>query len=132
VQIIYVIVFQIYKQLECPSPDFCLGSAWPTDQTAVFAQYNNLPPKYLKFPNSQTAEKERKKMNTNTLFLNPLIIQLKMKLPPQFPAKKTTTKSASISARLQNSQTPTNQQLNLSVLRFTLGIYNPSLLSLSL
>uniref|UniRef100_A0A2N9HPF7 Endonuclease/exonuclease/phosphatase domain-containing protein n=1 Tax=Fagus sylvatica TaxID=28930 RepID=A0A2N9HPF7_FAGSY len=61
-------------------------------------------------------------MNTNTLFLNPLIIQLKMKLPPQFPAKKTTTKSASISARLQNSQTPTNQQLNLSVLRFTLGI----------
>ncbi|KAB1210744.1 hypothetical protein CJ030_MR6G019865 [Morella rubra] len=61
---------------------------------------------------------------SNTLCLNPLV-QLKIKIiPPQFPAKKS-TKSVSISARLQNSQTPSNQQeqqLNLSVLRFTLGI----------
>ncbi|XP_030933566.1 protein COFACTOR ASSEMBLY OF COMPLEX C SUBUNIT B CCB2, chloroplastic isoform X1 [Quercus lobata] len=63
-------------------------------------------------------------MSTNAVSMcfNPLI-QLKMR--PQFPAKKTTSKSTSISARNQNSQTPTNQQqqqLNLSVLRFTLGI----------
>ncbi|KAM3682331.1 hypothetical protein ACB098_12G065600 [Castanea mollissima] len=63
-------------------------------------------------------------MSTNAMSMcfNPLI-QLKMR--PQFPAKKTTSKSTSISARNQNSQTPTNQQqqqLNLSVLRFTLGI----------
>ncbi|KAM4069103.1 hypothetical protein ACJW30_12G064600 [Castanea mollissima] len=63
-------------------------------------------------------------MSTNAMSMcfNPLI-QLKMR--PQFPAKKTTSKSTSISARNQNSQTPTNQQqqqLNLSVLRFTFGI----------
>lgn len=61
---------------------------------------------------------------SNALCLNPLV-QLKIKIiPPRFPAKKS-TKSVSISARLQNSQTPSNQQeqqLNLSVLRFTLGL----------
>ncbi|KAG2711215.1 hypothetical protein I3760_04G067100 [Carya illinoinensis] len=59
---------------------------------------------------------------SNLLYSNPLI-QFKMKIiPAQFPAKKSTMKPASISSRLQNSQTPSNQQLNLSVLRFTLGI----------
>ncbi|KAG6716815.1 hypothetical protein I3842_04G067600 [Carya illinoinensis] len=53
---------------------------------------------------------------------NPLI-QFKMKIiTAQFPAKKSTVKPASVSSRLQNSQTPSNQQLNLSILRFTLGI----------
>ncbi|XP_062153578.1 protein COFACTOR ASSEMBLY OF COMPLEX C SUBUNIT B CCB2, chloroplastic isoform X2 [Alnus glutinosa] len=57
---------------------------------------------------------------SKTLSFNPLI-PLKMQvIPPQFPAKKTRTKSLSISARLQNQQQ--QQQLNLSVLRFTLGI----------
>lgn len=51
-------------------------------------------------------------LTTKTLLLNPLI-QLKTPLP-----LKIRPKIASISARLDNSQ----QQLNLSVLRFTLGI----------
>ncbi|GMI75509.1 COFACTOR ASSEMBLY OF COMPLEX C, HIGH CHLOROPHYLL FLUORESCENCE 208 [Hibiscus trionum] len=51
-------------------------------------------------------------LTTKTLVLNPLI-QLKTPLP-----LKIRPKIASISARLDNSQ----QQLNLSVLRFTLGI----------
>lgn len=56
---------------------------------------------------------------SKALSFNPLI-PLKMHvIHPQFPAKKTTTKPFSISARLQNHQ---QQQLNLSVLRFTLGI----------
>ncbi|XP_059452101.1 protein COFACTOR ASSEMBLY OF COMPLEX C SUBUNIT B CCB2, chloroplastic isoform X2 [Corylus avellana] len=55
---------------------------------------------------------------SKALSFNPLI-PLKMHvIHPQFPAKKTTAKPFSISARLQNQQ----QQLNLSVLRFTLGI----------
>lgn len=76
------------------------------------------------FPSFQPPE--RKKMSI-TLSFNP-IIRLKMQvIPPQFPAKKTTTKSFSISARLQNQQ---QQQLNLSVLRFTLGISLCILLSM--
>ncbi|KAK8690357.1 hypothetical protein V6N13_073891, partial [Hibiscus sabdariffa] len=49
---------------------------------------------------------------TKTLLLNPLI---QLKTPPPL---KFRPKFASISARLDNSE----QQLNLSVLRFTLGI----------
>ncbi|TYI63898.1 hypothetical protein E1A91_D09G048300v1 [Gossypium mustelinum] len=51
-------------------------------------------------------------LTTKTQLLNPLI-QLKTPLPLKFRPKM-----ASISARLDNSQ----QQMNLSVLRFTLGI----------
>ncbi|KAK9028247.1 hypothetical protein V6N11_068055 [Hibiscus sabdariffa] len=53
---------------------------------------------------------------TKSLLLNPLI-QLKTPPPPP-PPLKFRPKFASISARLDNSE----QQLNLSVLRFTLGI----------
>ncbi|XP_071724823.1 protein COFACTOR ASSEMBLY OF COMPLEX C SUBUNIT B CCB2, chloroplastic-like [Rutidosis leptorrhynchoides] len=50
----------------------------------------------------------------STISFNPLI---QLKLRPKLGAK--TSKSSSISARLDNSQ---DEQLNLSVLRFTLGI----------
>ncbi|KAJ0042213.1 hypothetical protein Pint_17387 [Pistacia integerrima] len=51
------------------------------------------------------------------LLSNPLI---QLKIPTKYRAK-TSIKSSSISARLDNSQQP-EQQLNLSVLRFTFGI----------
>lgn len=55
------------------------------------------------------------------LLSNPLI-QLKV---PTRPRAKTTKNSFSISARLDNSQ-PREQELNLSVLRFTFGSYSLS------
>jgi hypothetical protein len=91
-----------------------LGQAYGYKQTPSYQ------PKFqTSFPASKHQnQKERKKMS-KALSFNPLI-PLKMHvIHPQFPAKKTTTKPFSISARLQNQQ---QQQLNLSVLRFTLGI----------
>lgn len=54
-----------------------------------------------------------------TLSSNPLI---QLKSSPKFRAKKRTTKFSAVSARLDNSKAnSTDPQLNLSVLRFTLG-----------
>ncbi|KAJ7975665.1 protein COFACTOR ASSEMBLY OF COMPLEX C SUBUNIT B CCB2, chloroplastic [Quillaja saponaria] len=57
---------------------------------------------------------------SSVLSFNPF---LPLKIPSQFRAK-TRTRKLSISSRFENSQRPTDQQqqLNLSVLRFTLGI----------
>lgn len=63
-------------------------------------------------------------MTSTILSTNPLI---RLTSTPRFRAKSR-WKSAAISARLDDSKNSANQQLNLSVLRFTLGIsLSPSL-----
>ncbi|KAM2335656.1 hypothetical protein ACFX1X_013293 [Malus domestica] len=61
--------------------------------------------------------------NTSSILSPNPLIQLKIQIPPKFGARKFPTNFLPVSARLDDSKsTSTDPQLNLSVLRFTLGI----------
>ncbi|KAB2600069.1 hypothetical protein D8674_010340 [Pyrus ussuriensis x Pyrus communis] len=61
--------------------------------------------------------------NTSSILSPNPLIRLKIQIPPKFRARKFPTNFLPVSARLDDSKsTSTDPQLNLSVLRFTLGI----------
>ncbi|KAM0989198.1 hypothetical protein FF1_013156 [Malus domestica] len=61
--------------------------------------------------------------NTSSILSPNPLIQLKIQIPPKFRARRFPTNFLPVSARLDDSKsTSTDPQLNLSVLRFTLGI----------